>query len=400
MSWPLVKLSEIFEIARGGSPRPISDYITENTDGLNWISIKDASNSGKYISKTKLKIRKEGLIKSRLVKPGDFLLTNSMSFGRPYIMNTTGCIHDGWLVLSSDKEKIDQEYFYYLLGSDLLHTKFSRLAAGAVVKNLNISLVKGVEVPLPPLAEQKKIAEILDAADSLRQKAQQLIEYYTSLSQSLFLEMFGDPVTNPMGWDEHLLSELTTFENGDRSSNYPSGNDIKSEGILFLSTKNIKSNRINLKSTQFITEEKFESLSRGKVIKNDLLITLRGTLGNCCVFNCEYDTAFINAQMMIIRTNNKVLFEFLHLLISSEKFNAMLQYIGKGAAVPQLTASQLGKLMIFVPPITLQHQFIKRIESIEKQKQQAQANLEKSEALFNSLLQRAFKGELTESKAA
>jgi len=144
VSWTQVKLEEVFDIARGGSPRPISEFITNDADGLNWISIKDASNSGKYITKTKQKIRKEGLIKSRLVKHGDFLLTNSMSFGRPYIMNTTGCIHDGWLVLSGDLKRINQDYFYYLLGSDLLHAKFSKLAAGAVVKNLNINLVKGV----------------------------------------------------------------------------------------------------------------------------------------------------------------------------------------------------------------------------------------------------------------
>jgi len=175
VTWPNVRLSSIFEIARGGSPRPISEFITDDPDGLNWISIKDASNSAKYITKTKLKIRQEGLVKSRLVRPGDFLLTNSMSFGRPYIMKTTGCIHDGWLVLSGDKQKVNQDYFYYLLGSEVLHQKFSKLAAGAVVKNLNIDLVKGVEIPLPPLAEQKKIAAILDAADQLRQKDQQLI---------------------------------------------------------------------------------------------------------------------------------------------------------------------------------------------------------------------------------
>src|SRR5690606_8512366 len=208
VSWPQVKLGSIFDIARGGSPRPIDDYITDAADGLNWISIKDASNSEKYIETTRLKIKPEGLSKTRLVKPGDFLLTNSMSFGRPYIMRTTGCIHDGWLVLSGDPEKVDSDYFYHLLGSDLLKRRFSALAAGAVVKNLNIDLVKGVEIPLPPLPEQKRIAAILDKADAIRRKRQQAIQLADEFLRAVFLDMFGDPVTNPKGWDVKRIEEV------------------------------------------------------------------------------------------------------------------------------------------------------------------------------------------------
>src|ERR1700730_1539174 len=106
--WPLVALGDIFDIARGGSPRPIDKFVTDDPDGINWIMIGDASNSSKFISKTKKKIIPAGVAKSRMVQPGDFLLTNSMSFGRPYIMATTGCIHDGWLVLSPKDDDVDQ----------------------------------------------------------------------------------------------------------------------------------------------------------------------------------------------------------------------------------------------------------------------------------------------------
>lgn len=137
MSWEEVKLGDIFDIARGGSPRPISKFISAQPDAVNWISIKDATESAKFITKTKLKIKPGGVSKSRLVEPGDFLLTNSMSFGRPYIMKTTGCIHDGWLVLSDLSGKVDQDFFYHLLGSPYMYRKFAGKAAGAVVKNLN-----------------------------------------------------------------------------------------------------------------------------------------------------------------------------------------------------------------------------------------------------------------------
>ena len=102
MTWTTRSLGELFDIARGGSPRPISDFLSNAPDAVNWITIKDASNSSKYIRSTNQKIRIEGVSRSRMVHPGDFLLTNSMSFGRPYIMQTTGCIHDGWLVLPNN----------------------------------------------------------------------------------------------------------------------------------------------------------------------------------------------------------------------------------------------------------------------------------------------------------
>ncbi len=170
MKWRTKSLGEIFEIARGGSPGPIDRFITEDSDGVNWIMINDATGSSKYITSTKKRIRKEGVSKSRMVYPGDFILTNSMSFGRPYIMKTSGCIHQGWLVLSKKEEEADPEFFFHLLGSDFIYSEFSKRAAGATVKNLNINLVKSVEVVLPPLSEQKRIAGILDAADGLRAK--------------------------------------------------------------------------------------------------------------------------------------------------------------------------------------------------------------------------------------
>ena len=159
--WPKASLEELFEIARGGSPRPIDDYIIDDPHGINWIMIGDTVEGGKYITSTKKRIRPEGARRSRAVKPGDFLLTNSMSFGRPYIMRTSGCIHDGWLVLSPRREDVEPNYFYALLGTQAVYAEFARRAPGATVKNLNIDLVRGVTVPVPPLPAQEKFAAIV-----------------------------------------------------------------------------------------------------------------------------------------------------------------------------------------------------------------------------------------------
>lgn len=188
MSWDKVELGKIFEIARGGSPRPIQNYITDDPSGVNWIMIGDVGEGEKYITKTNKKIKASGVKRSRKVYPGDFLLTNSMSFGRPYILKIDGCIHDGWLVLSPDKKKVDQDFFYYLLGSELVYNEFKMKAAGAVVKNLNINLVKSVEVPLPPIEEQRRIAEILDKAESVKEKHQQAILLADELARSVLLD--------------------------------------------------------------------------------------------------------------------------------------------------------------------------------------------------------------------
>lgn len=391
MSWPLVKLDKLFDIARGGSPRPIDDFITDEPDGLNWISIKDASNSGKYISKTKLKIRREGLSKSRLVKPGDFLLTNSMSFGRPYIMDTTGCIHDGWLVLSGDPKRVNQDYFYHLLGSDLLHKKFSSLAAGAVVKNLNINLVKGVEIPLPPLAEQQKIAEILDAADKLRHKDRQLIGHYTALSQSLFLEMFGDPSTNPMGWRFAKLNDLVT-KLGDGLHGTPVYSE-KGE-YYFVNGNNLQHGAIEFNSTtKKVSQDEFNKHKK-ELNETTMLVSINGTIGKVAFYKGEKivlgkSACYFNVKESLI---NKI---YLYYLIESAYFLRYTSGIATGSTIKNVSLKAMREFPIPMPPIALQNQFADRIYSIEVQLQLAQSSLEKSEALFNSLLQHAFKGELT-----
>lgn len=156
-SWVWVKLGFVAEIARGGSPRPIKEYLTEDPNGLNWIKIGDTDKGGKYINSCKEKIKQEGLKKTRVVHPGDFLLTNSMSFGRPYITNIEGCIHDGWLMISPYAKAFDQSYLYYALSSAFAHKQFSDKVAGAVVQNLNSDKVADSIFPLPPLAEQHRI---------------------------------------------------------------------------------------------------------------------------------------------------------------------------------------------------------------------------------------------------
>lgn len=170
-SWKWARLGNLLVIERGGSPRPIKSYLTDSKDGINWIKIGDTDKGGKYINSTVEKIIPEGMKKSRYVQKGDFLLSNSMSFGRPYILNIDGCIHDGWLVLRQPLQIFYRDYLYYLLSSRMVYNQFCNRVAGAVVNNLNSDKVALTVVPLPPLEEQKrivaKIEELLPYCDQL-----------------------------------------------------------------------------------------------------------------------------------------------------------------------------------------------------------------------------------------
>lgn len=163
--WEMVKISHIAQISRGASPRPINDFLTTDSSGVNWIKIGDVAEDAKYITKTEQKITQEGAEKSKRVKVGDFILSNSMSAGRPYILKIDGCIHDGWLLLSHISDKLSKEFLYYALLSDETQRQFDQRARGSVVKNLNTNLVASVKIPLPPLESQEQIIRAIEAVE-------------------------------------------------------------------------------------------------------------------------------------------------------------------------------------------------------------------------------------------
>lgn len=189
--WETIELEKVVEIQRGGSPRPINEYLTKDANGVNWIKIGDTKGVSKYIFKTKEKIKPEGAKRSRAVKEGDFILSNSMSFGRPYIMRTTGCIHDGWLLLRIKSENLNQDYLYYILSSDILYQKFKKAATGGVVNNLNIGLVNKVTIPLPNTTIQEKIVAFLEKEKSLVDANLEIIELFEKKIEEIIETLWG-----------------------------------------------------------------------------------------------------------------------------------------------------------------------------------------------------------------
>ncbi len=166
-AWEQHKLSELVLIERGGSPRPIDAFITNDLNGLNWVKIGDAPEQGRYITKTAERIKPEGLSKTREVKPGDLILSNSMSFGKPYIMAINGCIHDGWLLIRNTKNKFDVKFLCHLLGTEQMLKQYKSFAAGSTVNNLNKELVGNTNVTIPSVDEQFRMGQWFEEIDSL-----------------------------------------------------------------------------------------------------------------------------------------------------------------------------------------------------------------------------------------
>ena len=188
--WEIKQIKFLCSVVRGGSPRPINDFISMDDSGSNWIRISDASE--KYINRTKLKIVKAGESSSRKVNPGDLLLTNSMSYGKPYISNISGFIHDGWLSFSN-YQGVEKNFLYYVLLSELCKKQFEIQIAGAVVSNLNIEKVKNSYIFIPSQNEQEKIYSFLDKTcdeiDSLTKDIQQQISQLEEYKKSVITEV-------------------------------------------------------------------------------------------------------------------------------------------------------------------------------------------------------------------
>lgn len=188
--WEQYKFSDLVQIERGGSPRPIDDYITDASNGLNWVKIGDAPTQGHYITKTAEKIKPEGLSKTRQVQPGDLILSNSMSFGRPYIMGINGCIHDGWLLIRDNNKVFDLTFLCHFLETPQMLEQYRSFAAGSTVNNLNKELVGNTIITIPKIDEQRVLGQYLEQFDNIITLHQRKLEKLKNIKKSMLKKMF------------------------------------------------------------------------------------------------------------------------------------------------------------------------------------------------------------------
>ncbi|MCK5818825.1 MAG: restriction endonuclease subunit S [Psychromonas sp.] len=365
-------------------------------------------NKGKLnLSATKIHLSEEeayGKYSHFLVDDGDLLIACSgivvsnfhhkITFARkehlPLCMNTST------MRFKPLKEnEIDLNYFRCFLQTNYFVSQLRKLITGSAQLNFGPSHIKKMFVCYPPLEEQKKIAEILDVADSIRQKDQQLVEHYDRLSQSLFLDMFGDPVTNPLKWNEELLDELC-IKITDGTHHSPGLCEI---GFPYVTAKHVKKNGLRFfdKPTYVAKSNHDEIYKRCAPEFGDILYIKDGaTTGIACVNTFTEAISLLSSLALLKLNNDKVNNYFLcYWLNHNEIKNKLIHQYMSGAAIKRFTLNKIKSFKLIVPPIELQMMFSERIIEIEKQKELAQQSLKKSDELFNSLLQKAFKGELT-----
>ena len=381
--WHRDLLGNLCNIKRGGSPRPIQKFLTDAPDGINWIKIGDAGDS-KFISSCKEKIIPEGVSKSRFVHKGDFLLSNSMSFGRPYILNVDGCIHDGWLVLEQPKQ-FDKSYLYYLLGSAPMYEKFAQKAQGAVVNNLNIDRVASVEIIYPPLDIQQAIAAELDAVQAMIDGYKAQIADLDVLAQSIFLDMFGDPISNPKGWEKNFMGNLFSIKRGG------SPRPIKK----YLTTSPDGINWIKIGDTDksmFISSCKEKIIPEGKsksrfVHQGDFLLSNSMSFGKPYILKVD---GCIHDGWLVIEQSPKFESYVLYFILNSPSLYEVFTNKAKGAVVNNLNIDLVSSVEIPTPPIKLQQHFATQVEAIEQQKELLRQQLADAENLMAERMQYYF----------
>jgi type I restriction enzyme, S subunit len=385
--WEYKKLGEVCTIERGGSPRPITDYITDSEDGINWIKIGDAQEGSKYITSTKEKIRPEGIKKSRFVHKGDFILSNSMSFGRPYILKVDGCIHDGWLVIHDDNEVFIKDYLYYILSSSIMYAKFSQLAVGGVVNNLNSSLVRKVAIPISPKSTQLSIVSELDKINELIRLKKEQLKDYDNLAQSIFYEMFGDPVENEKGWEVKKLGEVCTIERGSSPRPITAYITDSKDGINWIKIGDAQEGSKYITSTK--EKIKPEGLKKSRFVhKGDFILSNSMSFGKPYILKID---GCIHDGWLVIHDNNNVFIKiYLYYLLASSIMYAKFSKLAVGGVVNNLNSSLVRKVDVSIPPLPLQHLFAQRIEQIEHQKSEVTKAITDLETLLASRMQHWF----------
>ena len=331
--WELLLLGKTAKVYRGGSPRPIQSYITNSSNGVNWIKIGDVRENDKYIYSTQEKIRPDGISMSREVHIGDFILSNSMSFGRPYILRTNGCIHDGWLTIQEYGQAFSTEYLYYLLSSKIIYKQYIGMAAGSSVKNLNKDKVSSLMVICPPLPEQQRIAEALSDVDGMISSLEKLVAKYKSIKTACLQQMFpqnGETVPRMRlpgftgAWEQRKLGDMMNVTSVKRIHQ----SDWTDSGVRFLRARDIVAAAKNEEPDNYlyISKEKYEEYSAlsGKVSVSDLLVTGVGTIGVPYLVRNLEPLYFKDGNIIWFQNSDKIDGKFLFYSFSAEQIQGFI----------------------------------------------------------------------------
>lgn len=373
--WTEKPFNDFMKIKRGASPRPIESYLTSSTDGVNWIKIGDAPRYGKYIKSTAEKITPRGTAHSVSVYPGDFILSNSMSFGRPYILNIDGCIHDGWLRLYDFHAEANDEFLYYLLSSSYVQKQYEAFATGSGVQNLNKEVVKKVTVYLPPLPEQEEIARTLSQFDTYIDDLDELIEKKRGVRAGALEELLSGEKRLD-GFSDNWVEVPLVSVLREKIKIGPFGSQLKKDTLVrtgdykVYGQENIYRRDFFI-GDRYLSRTHFEYLQSCEIKAGDFLMSTMGTIGKCAIAPKNLQKGIMDSHLIRFRINAKKLSTAYLLQLYSDNYSYLSEQTAKlavGGIMDGLSVGIAKQLTVRMPvDITEQEAIANTLTAIDEE---------------------------------
>lgn len=385
--WEFIQLKEVCKVVSGSTPKSNREEYWNGT--YNWVTPTELKEDTVEVMETERKITKQAIMDSGLKSfpAGTVLLSSRAPIGKVAIAGVEMYSNQGFKNLICSNQVFNKYLFWFLKGKNKY---LNTLGKGATFKEISKSIVESVQIPLPPLDEQKRIAKNLDfVSEIIKQYKKQLVEW-DKLIQSIFYEMFGNPVTNEKEWEAKKLGDICDITSSKRIFE----SEYVEEGIPFYRTKEI----VELSKGSKVTTELFISNKRYKEIISkydvpqigDLLVSAVGTIGVIWVVNQESPFYFKDGNLLWIKRKGDVTSVFFRYLLE-----LLIEYYKKdvttGSTYSALTIVKLKQMNAYIPPLHLQSQFVKVVTKIEAQKLNVQKVLDQTQDLFESLMQEFFK---------
>ncbi|MEZ8191439.1 restriction endonuclease subunit S [Vibrio sp. 1F279] len=388
MSWPLVNLSTICQIDMGSAPKG-STYV-ELDSGVPLIA--GAADYGDVFPRPK----KATLEPTKLCKKGDIIICVRATIGDLNWADKEYCLGRGVAGLRAHDEKLDSKYLWYFIAS--IEDELYRNSTGSTFPQINKKVIESLEIPLPPLKKQKQIAAALEKADQLRKDCQQMEQELNSLAQSVFIDMFGDPLTNPKGWDKRPLLELVADKDDIKCGPFGTQlgkSEFTTEGVPLWGIKHVNSG-FEKPTVEYVSHEKALDLKAYSIAGGDIVMTRKGNVGNCYIYPDNLQSGIMHSDLLRIRPcNSTVSASFLQKqFMYSKDVEGQLKLISQGAIMAGINVTKLKSLMLLSPPLEEQKEYEKFLSEVETNKITLAHKLSESNNMFNALMQKAFKGEL------
>lgn len=353
VKWSVFDFGSKVKIYRGGSPRPIQDYLTQAQDGINWIKIGDVREGDKYITSTEEKIIPAGVAQSRTVHVGDFILSNSMSFGRPYILNIDGCIHDGWLTIQKYEKTFSKNFLYYLLSSDSVYQQYISMAAGSSVKNLNKEKVSALVVAYPDIKEQERIADALSNIDFLIATLEKQIAKKKAIKQGTMQELLTGKRRLPGfsgEWETRTLHEISNeMVDGPFGSNLKTEHYTTERQVRIIQLSNIGEAGWNNANVKYTTFSHAAELQRCIVQPGSILIAKMMPAGRAIICPDNEKSYILGSDVVKVVPNSSVDSRYLVYATKSQFYLDQIADDTQGSTRARTSVSKLRKTAILFP---------------------------------------------------